>query len=165
MMVTVPAYASSNIAAYPILGTQSVIDFDAPRNLLVSQEDELSWLATTAARHRLRNLFTLPDNWDGHGSSKPDFEAVARAYGMVLALYQIAALSGYGWTNPNVSADECGAIVFEWWRGRLKLTIYVTAIQISYIRVWGNNVDTEMEDGSIDSLELDFTPLWGWLNS
>jgi hypothetical protein len=166
MIVAVATSAASNIAAYPVLGTKAIaVTNDASQLLLVSQEDELSLLATTAARHRLRRLFALPENWDGHGSAKPVFQAVARAYRAVLEMYQLAALSGSGWTNPNVTADETGAVVLEWWRGPRKLTIYVTATEASYVRVWGNNIDTEMEDGPIDSIQYDFTPLWGWLNS
>ena len=166
MIVAVPTSASPNVAAYPVLGTKAIaVDGDAPTNLLVTEEDKLSLLATTVARHRLRKLFALRENWDGHGSAKPVFEAVVRAYRAVLEMYQLAALSGHGWTNPNVSADENGTVVFEWWRGQRKLTMYVTASEMSYVRVWGNNIDTDMVDGPVDGLEYDFTPLWGWLNA
>lgn len=167
MIVATFARPNPNVAAYPVVitTTDDLDEIDAPRDLLMREEEHLSLLATTEARHRIRKLFELPDNWDGHGSAKPDFDAVVRAYLAVLEMFQTASLSGYGWANPNVSADESGAAVFEWWSGARKLTVYVTPSQMSYVRVWGDDMDEEMEDGEIDDLDYDFTALWGWLNS
>jgi hypothetical protein len=169
VIVATFARPSPNVAAYPVVVTTTdfddVDDIDATKDLLVREEENLFLLATTEARHRIRRLFQLPENWDGYGSTKPDFNAIVRAYLALRKMFQTASLSGYGWTNPNVSADESGAVVFEWWRGGYKLTVYVTANEMSYVRVWGDDMDTEMEDGEIDSIGYDFSALWGWLNS
>lgn len=164
IVVSLPP-ANPHLAAYPVLVTRSEYGVDAPKSVLLNQEPDVSLLATTEVRHRLRELFVLSDNWDGHGSRRPATDAVVRAYWAVMQMFKAASVSGYGWSDPNVSADETGAVVLEWWRNQHKLTIYVGPNEMSYVRVWGGDIDTEMQDGPVDNIDNDFLPLWGWLNS
>ena len=48
-----------------------------------------------------------------------------------------------------VTQDECGLPVHEWWTGGRKLTVYEDDVNglVSYVKTWGANIDTEMEDG------------------
>ncbi|GBF81521.1 hypothetical protein [Aphanothece sacrum] len=67
------------------------------------------------------------------------------------------------WNQPlgNISIDN--EIVLEWWHKEKKLTIYVCKNSIDYIKVWGSDMDNEMEDGSISLNENELTSLWKWL--
>lgn len=59
----------------------------------------------------------------------------------------------------NVSPE--GEDVYEWWSKKRKLTIYVTPAGIeTYIKIWGPNPDTEMEDGTVISI----VDLFKWLH-
>jgi hypothetical protein len=68
------------------------------------------------------------------------------------------------WIEPHVSADEDGDVSFEWWKGRKKLTVYVTPKEVEYIKVDKTNSSLEMEDGSIET-PVDRRILWNWLLS
>lgn len=126
--------------------------------------------ALFALHEQLDRIALLPDNWDGHGSARPDPLAVEHArqfledtyHQSVVALGQqtqerIAA----SWQSPHISASEEGEIVFEWWNGTRKLTIYVGPQQLTYIKSWGAHVVNDMEDGVLpgDGIPL----LWTWL--
>jgi hypothetical protein len=54
-----------------------------------------------------------------------------------------------------------GEPVFEWWSGEKKLTIYFQEHSAEYVKVWGSNVHSEMEDGDLG----DFLPLLQWLTA
>ncbi len=56
-----------------------------------------------------------------------------------------------------------GRIVFEWWNMERKLTIYVGDEGYEYIKVWGSDMDDEMEDGFARNL-LEIYPLLSWLH-
>lgn len=52
------------------------------------------------------------------------------------------------WPAPHISLDENEGITFEWWRNHKVLTLFVTpAGTIEWLKAWGPNMWTEMEDG------------------
>ena len=59
------------------------------------------------------------------------------------------------------SDDE---IVLEWWKGEKKLAIYASPGAIEYVKVWGPDIFSEMEDGNIENAQ-DFQSLWRWLTA
>jgi len=63
---------------------------------------------------------------------------------------------------PLVSSDENDATTFEWWNGTRKLTIYHQPHKTVYVKVWGSNIFTEMENGVIGS-QYEMSALWRWL--
>lgn len=65
--------------------------------------------------------------------------------------------------EPNVTTSPEGRIVFEWWNMERKLTIYVGDEGYEYIKVWGSDMDDEMEDGFARNL-LEIYPLLSWLH-
>lgn len=66
------------------------------------------------------------------------------------------------WLKPRVSADEDGEVVFEWWKGRKKLSVYVSPTTAEYITVEKTGSSVTMEDGPI-VMPTDRRRLWHWL--
>ncbi|WP_079415351.1 hypothetical protein [Thiomonas intermedia] len=68
------------------------------------------------------------------------------------------------WLPAHITVPSDGELSFEWWRGQRKLTIYVSSHAAEYIKVWGPHIDTEMEDGILNS-GGDLVKIWLWLFS
>jgi hypothetical protein len=68
------------------------------------------------------------------------------------------------WIAPHITASEGGEIVFEWWLGSRKLTIYCGERNVEYIQVWGIDIDSEMNEGTL-AFPGDFRQLWNWLRA
>ena len=67
--------------------------------------------------------------------------------------------------HANITTSPFNEAVFEFWQDSKKLTIYVDPLGgIHYVKVWGPDMDEEMEDGyCTDNSEL--LNLWTWLKS
>jgi hypothetical protein len=111
---------------------------------------------------KIFELMTWPEGWDGYDAPKPNPVSVTHARLWAEELYR--DLSAGLWIEPHVSADEDGEVSFEWWRGRKKLTVYVTPTAVEYIKVDKTNSSLEMKDGSIETPK-DRRILWNWLLS
>ena len=114
------------------------------------------------AEQDIVDLLTWQEGWDGYDAPKPNPELVAAAYEWIRGLYRDVR-NGL-WIEPHVSADEDGEVALEWWKGRKKLTVYVTPKEVEYIKVEKVNSSLEMKDGSIERPE-DRRTLWNWLLS
>lgn len=102
----------------------------------------------------------LPDDWDGNGSVRPNEHAVERARQLLEDAFH-DSIATLGWQSPYISASEDGEIVFEWWNGARKLTIYAGAEQSTFLKSWGPHIVEEMEDGV---LTQSWDPAhWAWL--
>lgn len=67
-----------------------------------------------------------------------------------------------GWRAPHVTASA-GEVVFEWWQGSRKLIVYISPNENpTYLKVWGLDPNSEMEDGEIYADV--FAGLWAWLH-
>jgi hypothetical protein len=102
----------------------------------------------------------LPKNWDGHGSAKPNEHAAERARQLLEDAFRESTAT-VGWQSPYISASEDGEIVFEWWNGVRKLTIYVGAEQSTFLKSWGPHIVEDMEDGVLT--QTWDRSLWVWL--
>lgn len=68
------------------------------------------------------------------------------------------------WNSPHITLSENNEIVFEWWQGNKKITLYFGDGEPEYIKVWGTDIDDEMDSGPLtDGWNL--TSLWLWLYS
>jgi len=152
--------------SYPDVGSGSATQSNTAAIILRNEDFDVSPLALAQVKLRFDDIKGLAPNWDGFGSAKPDSRAVELAVSALSEFFRGAALTPYGWSNPHVSANESGGIVLEWWREPRKLTVYVTMADISYIRVWGDDVETEMDEGDLTgNPRLEFGSIWSWLNS
>lgn len=108
-------------------------------------------------------LENLGDNWDGNGSPAPSKAFLAEAK-EVLALIHAGALArGLRWEEPHIGVNERGQITLDWWKGTRSLTVFIRSEdQIEYLKAWGKDIETEMEDGELNRL-ADFVALSRWL--
>jgi hypothetical protein len=109
-------------------------------------------------------LRTWPEEWDGYQVA-PSRDSITRAHTWIASLYadvEDASTSEWQWIDPLVVADAHRNVVFEWWKGHKKLTVYVTPTAVEYVKVWGSDIFSEMDDGDIKSAENRRT-LWRWL--
>ncbi|GAA6620649.1 hypothetical protein [Scytonema sp. NUACC26] len=68
------------------------------------------------------------------------------------------------WHEPLINLGVDSEIVFEWWYENKKITVYILGNTAEYIKVWGRDIDNEMEDGLATS-SVEILNLWKWLVS
>jgi hypothetical protein len=111
---------------------------------------------------RLSEVSGYQANWDGNDSEAPSADAIAKARGFLQEVFRSAVEQTSGdWRSPHISANEEGHIVFEWWNGQRKLTIYFGPQSASFIRSWGPHLFDDMQDGPLVIEE--FGNHWAWL--
>jgi len=72
--------------------------------------------------------------------------------------------------TPHVTTDGDGAVLLEWWVGTRKLSVYITNVHrhpnthSKYLKIWGPNMETEMEEGNIQDIAT-VQECWKWLLS
>lgn len=67
-------------------------------------------------------------------------------------------------TKPHILMSPWDDVVMEWWNGQRKLTLYFQPDgEIQFTKVWGADIDTEMEDGILG--DCTFESLWDWLQT
>lgn len=125
--------------------------------------NNLSRLQARRERHRLNVLGNYKENWDGNGSLAPRSENIVAAKIWITEISKVVTASR-PWMHPHISLSEEGEAVFEWWRAEKKVTLYVSAESISYLKVWGENIESTMEDGTLAQAS-DFSSVWNWLFS
>jgi hypothetical protein len=79
-------------------------------------------------------------------------------------LRKIVTSNQMWWCEPLVNLGVDSEIVFEWWHENKKVTVYILGNTAEYIKVWGTDIDNEMEDGSVTSA-TELKDLWKWLVS
>ncbi len=67
-----------------------------------------------------------------------------------------------GWESPHVSTSESGSVTFEWWSGDKKLTLYFDDLHMKVVRVWGEDINSEMDIVDLPHV-LWFGDVWAWL--
>lgn len=123
--------------------------------------NQFARLFTLSSQQKLSRIRGYQQNWDGYGSAKPTAEAIANAEARLPELYRLTTLQGV-WREPHVSASEAGEVSFEWWSGSRKVTMYFSDHAAEIMRVWGVNMDTEMDLQPMPTLDS-FPAVWSWL--
>ncbi len=118
--------------------------------------------ALKATLTQLQDLLAWEADWNSYDALPPNRDAVLRAEDWIVRLFLEVADLGRVWISPNVTASADGEVVFEWWYGRKKLTVYVSDESTEYVQVWGDDMDTEMSEGNADPLST-CRSLWLWL--
>jgi hypothetical protein len=113
---------------------------------------------------KLYDLLTWPEGWNGYDALAPDYKAVEYTIHWIELFYQEIVASGQEWIEPNVTASAEGEVVFEWWHSTKGLATYIGNQSAEYLKDWGTNINTEMEDGSANSPDIRRN-LWTWLMS
>ena len=113
---------------------------------------------------KLRNLLTLSAGWNSYDSLAPNSDAVLHAENWIVRLFLEVADLGHTWIQPNVIADANGDVVFEWWHGKKKLTVYIEDKSAEYVKVWGTDIHSEMSEGDAEPIST-CRALWLWLTN
>ena len=113
----------------------------------------------------LAPIENLKINWDGNGSLTPKPAMLQYAREFLGILTGAAVAGGHPFTNPLVSVDHRGYITLEWWHNSRSLTVYIADDNaIEYLKAWGADITSDMEDGSVILL-TDVISLLKWLHA
>jgi hypothetical protein len=108
------------------------------------------------------DLSTWPEGWNTYDALAPKQEAIQYASHWVELFYREIMDSCLDWLKPNVTASAEGEVVLEWRRGVKTLTFYIGNQSTEYLKAWGADINTEMEDGLSNSPVVR-KALWKWL--
>ena len=96
-----------------------------------------------------------------HEPEKPSQQAIDRAKQVVGELLGAVISEGKPLHTPFVSYDQEGYINVVWRKGNHELYLEINEDEIEYVKVWGANIDSEMDAG-VPSKE-NYLTLWEWL--
>jgi hypothetical protein len=120
--------------------------------------------ALLAENAQLNRFEALEANWDGRGSLPPCDAAILAAREWLPALYRATTRTAWPWVAPHITPSDAGEVVFEWWKGQRKITLYFGESNVEFIKVWGPNIATQMDSGELHKSEA-FRGLWNWLST
>jgi hypothetical protein len=104
--------------------------------------------------NQIHNLLKLDAGWNGHDSLAPKPDVVVHAQNWISRFFLVVAELGRFWIKPNVIADADGEVVLEWWHGHKKLTVYIGDDSAEYVKVWGADIHSEMQDGDAEPIGM-----------
>lgn len=92
-----------------------------------------------------------------------DLKTFDRTNKLIKKLRSLVTENKFWWDEPlgNVSFDK--EIVLEWWHKEKKLTIYISSNSIDFVKVWGPDMDNEMEYNTMSLKMEELKFLWQWL--
>lgn len=68
------------------------------------------------------------------------------------------------YVSPEQTDVRDGEVCLEWWVGKRKITIWVNTENVMALKVWGIDMDDEMEDFITENLQdPGFWQYWIWL--
>lgn len=138
--------------------------FDSVEISSVRDMKEIAYERILPILSEIYDLLTWPEGWNGYNALAPNYEAVQYAAHWIELFYREVMDLPLDWLEPNVTASADGEVVFEWRHGINRLTIYVGNQSAEYVKDWGADIDTEMEDGYANSPDIR-RALWQWLMS
>lgn len=109
------------------------------------------------------DLEVMTDNWDRNDSPAPSKALITEAREAMALLHAGTLARGLRWEEPHVGVNEKGQITLEWWQDERSLTIFIRSEdQMDYLKAWGTDIESEMEDGTLHRL-ADFALVSRWL--
>jgi hypothetical protein len=113
---------------------------------------------------RVRALRHRPEGWNGYDALPPDPAAMVYAEAWLRELYREVETAGIPWLQPHVTSSAEGEVVLEWWNDPKKLTLYFSASEAGFVRSWGPDIESEMDDGDAAAATRR-QQLWNWLTT
>ncbi len=110
---------------------------------------------------KLDDMKTWHANWDDYNANKPNAKAIKKAEQFIKELFEFTEQLQCAWLSPNITASSDGEVLLEWWGKEKDLTIYLSATEITYIKVKHDDIDN-MEDGNLDLNKNIIGSLWEW---
>lgn len=89
--------------------------------------------------------------------------ALLNAVNWIIELRKISSSKQLWWSRPLANIVE-SEIIFEWWRNEKKITVYISSDTVEFIKVWGADIDSEMEEGVAET-NIQIEALWRWIAS
>jgi hypothetical protein len=108
-----------------------------------------------------RESLTTPTESLGSATMVALAEPVTPARWMYSLRDRLVLANSIAWIDPHTTSDDAET-VYEWWKGDRKLSAYISNGRVELIRVWGINIDTEMES-IIDPADDALLKAWRWL--
>lgn len=109
-----------------------------------------------------RQIMALPFY---EGDPSPSRETRIFACYLVEHSYRLSQKFQLDWEKPLVNSTDESEIILEWWRGANKLTLYIKDFHATSIRVWGDDIFSQMDEGSFGTQFVSpLTFLWLWLH-
>jgi predicted DNA-binding ribbon-helix-helix protein len=118
--------------------------------------------AISVAVAQIQALRTREEGWNGYDALPVDPHGITSAEAWLRALHQEALTAGAAWIEPHVTSSAEGEVVLQWWNDPKRLTVYFSAAEATFIKSWGPDIETEMEDGDTASA-ASRDRLWEWL--
>lgn len=112
---------------------------------------------------RLEEIATWQENWNGYTAMKPDVQAIAKAKDWITMLYE--RVTQDTWIEPTFVTPDVsdGTIVFEWFHGQRKITIFFEDNdEVEALQVWDNSIECDITDHPATTVE-NCAELWQWL--
>ena len=150
--------ATPSMVSYDVSGV-SEIDPKPSKERSIHKNFDTPFSATERNIHALGIWL---EGWDGYEAPRPNPDSIEQALLWANELYR--DVRHVLWIEPLVTADEEGDVVLEWWRGRKKLTVYVSPETVEYVKVERRDMGVEMVDGVIGTPRT-HRELWNWLRS
>lgn len=110
---------------------------------------------------RFAVLAQREDNWDGYDSKKPTEQILKHAQTVIEGFVDTIISNRRVLLTPFISTDEVGHITVQWNKKPRELHLHITQQESRYLKVWGSNINTEMEEGILNSDK--YIMLWEWL--
>lgn len=118
--------------------------------LKMASGETMEWL------ERVEPILTLPRAQD---LPRPSQKVTLAACEVIEAFYWVAKT----WEKPLVNSNDEGEIVLEWWQDTRKITVYIGENEVVFLKIWGPNIENEMQDGVLTNAET-VSALWNWLH-
>ena len=96
-----------------------------------------------------------------HEPERPSEKVIERAQQVVNELWGVVVSADKPLHTPFISYDQDGYITMEWRNGKHELYLEIREDKIHYVKVWGINIDSEMDAG-VPSTD-NYLTLWEWL--
>ena len=97
-------------------------------------------------------------------SHQVDSKTLRTTFKLLDQLFQIAQENGFWFDLPLINIGLSSEVLLEWWHNDRKLDFDILGSSIEYMKVWGTDIDDEMEDGSVTINENDLISLWKWIS-
>lgn len=157
---------NENLSQYKIYSLSSFCSSSrkAPSNVPLSTVglEKTAKEALWDTQIEIYHLLTTPVDEEDDASWIPELDAVKRAYNWIMQFFFIASDTGLAWCKPHVTSNPDGEVVFEWWHGVKKMTIYVSEQSVDFVRVWGTDIHSRIDEGDAEPTSV-CRSLWIWL--
>jgi len=98
-------------------------------------------------------------------ASQLEIKTLHNTFLLIREIIKISKSQKLCWSSPMINVSDDLEVVLEWWNKNKNLAFYINQSTIDYIKVWGSDIDSAMEDGLINSVhDGSIAKLWQWIS-